>query len=155
VQSLKFDFGSIVLQPGDSLILAWPMRAPVNAPTNNEIAWNSFGYIGTRTDNNQTLLPSEPLKVGIVVQPLDPAIYGDYVWLDIDQDGIQDGGESGISGVRVDLYKDNGDGISNPLTDLWVGFTITDGGGYYLFPNLPLAIILPSFPSLRLCRIAH
>ncbi|MBK8471428.1 MAG: hypothetical protein IPL33_04040 [Sphingobacteriales bacterium] len=89
VQSLKFDFGSIVLQPGDSLILAWPMRAPVNAPTNNEIAWNSFGYIGTRTDNNQTLLPSEPLKVGIVVQPLDPAIYGDYVWLDIDQDGIK------------------------------------------------------------------
>ncbi|MBO0952760.1 SdrD B-like domain-containing protein [Fibrella forsythiae] len=136
VQSLGFDFGTIVLQPGDSLLLTWPMRAPTNAPTAGEIAWNSFGYVGTRTDNNQPLLPAEPIKVGIKVQPLTPAIYGDFVWLDTDKDGIQDPGELGISGVKVELYKDNGDGVANKTTDTFVGFTVTDGSGNYLFPNL-------------------
>lgn len=29
---------------------------------------------------------------------------GDLIWLDSDNDGIQDGGESGVAGVRVELY---------------------------------------------------
>ncbi|MEZ0607260.1 SdrD B-like domain-containing protein [Fibrella sp. WM1] len=136
VQSLKFDFGSIVLQPGDSLLLTWPMRAPTTAPTAGETAWNSFGYVGVRTDNNQPLLPAEPIKVGIKVQPLTPAVYGDFVWLDTNKDGIQDLGELGISGVKVELYKDNGDGVADKTTDTFVGFTVTDGSGNYLFPNL-------------------
>ncbi|HNL07202.1 MAG TPA: SdrD B-like domain-containing protein, partial [Chitinophagales bacterium] len=136
VQSLKFDFGSITIAPGDSLILSWPMRAPVDAPTNDEITWNSFGYVGTRTDNNSQLLASEPIKVGIQLKPLIPAVYGNYVWLDTNQNGLQDDGQTGVSGVRVDLYKDNGDGLSNPSTDLWVGFTVTDATGQYVFPAL-------------------
>jgi large repetitive protein len=137
VQALKFDFGSIILQPGDSLLLNWPMRAPVNAPVNNEIAWNSFGYKGVRTDNSIALLSSEPIKVGIKVTDPDPAIYGDRVWLDTDQDGIQDVGELGVAGVHIDLYRDNGDGVSNPNTDTYINFTVTDNDGRYLFPNLP------------------
>jgi uncharacterized repeat protein (TIGR01451 family) len=147
VQSLKFDFGSIVLAPADSLYLTWPMRAPVNAPSNGEIAWNSFGYIGTRTDNNNPLLPSEPIKVGIKLDPVEPAVYGDFVWLDTNQDGLQDAGENGVSGVTVEIYQDNGDGISNPATDLYIGFTVTDINGNYIFPNLPagnyFAVIYP------------
>ncbi|WP_198424764.1 SdrD B-like domain-containing protein, partial [Spirosoma endbachense] len=136
VQSLKFDFGSIVIQPGDSLFLAWPMRAPTDAPTSGEIAWNSFGYIAARNDNNVQLLAAEPIKVGIQVNPLIPAVYGDFVWLDTDKDGVQDTGEPGISGVRVELYKDNGDGISDKNTDTYVGFTVTDAKGRYLFSGL-------------------
>jgi fimbrial isopeptide formation D2 family protein len=136
VQSLKFDFGSIVIQPGDSLFLAWPMRAPTDAPTSGEIAWNSFGYIATRNDNNVQLLAAEPIKVGIKVNPLIPAVYGDFVWLDTDKDGVQDTGEPGISGVRVELYKDNGDGVSDKNTDTYVGFTVTGANGRYLFSGL-------------------
>ena len=33
------------------------------------------------------------------------AAIGDRVWLDTDEDGIQDGGEVGINNVKVDLYK--------------------------------------------------
>ena len=136
VQALKFDFGSTIINPGDSLFLTWPMRAPTTAPTNGEIAWNSFGYVATRTDNNAQLLPTEPIKVGIKVNPLVPAVYGDFVWLDTNKDGIQDPGELGISGVKVELYKDNGDGIPNKTTDALVGFTITDASGNYLFSSL-------------------
>lgn len=136
VQSLKFDFGTLLINPADSLILSWPMRAPVDSPTTDEIAWNSFGFIGTRTDNNVALLAAEPIKVGIKLKPQQPAIYGDYVWVDTNRNGIQDDGATGISGVRVNLYKDNGDGLANPNTDLFIGFTVTDAVGKYLFPSL-------------------
>lgn len=136
VQAVKIDFGTKVLAGGDSLIFNWPMRAPVDAPINNEIAWNSFAFAATRTDNNTPLIPAEPIKVGIKVQDPDPAIYGDRVWLDIDHDGIQDVGESGVSGVLVDIYRDNGDGIANINIDTKIDFTITDDNGNYLFPNL-------------------
>lgn len=53
---------------------------------------------------------------------------GDYVWLDENQDGIQDAGEEGAAGVTVTLY----DASNNPI-----GTTTTDANGYYLFPGLP------------------
>jgi hypothetical protein len=54
---------------------------------------------------------------------------GDFVWLDDDVvDGIQNLAETGIVGVRVNL--DDADGVA--LTHQW-----TDGGGFYLFDNLP------------------
>jgi uncharacterized repeat protein (TIGR01451 family) len=57
---------------------------------------------------------------------------GDYVWADVDTDGIQatDSGEFGIGGVVVDLYDTN--------TGAFITSTVTDGSGLYLFDNLPL-----------------
>ena len=68
-----------------------------------------------------------------------PGEIGDFVWHDIDLDGIQDPGEPGIDNVRLNLYKDNGDGIFNTATDSLVGFQITTAGGKYLFQNLAAA----------------
>ncbi len=150
VNAMRFDFGDKVLNPGDEFALSWEMRAPVNAPTNNEIAWNSFAFKGERMDNHDKFAPAEPNKVGIKVSALVPGAYGNFVWLDTNKDGIQDVGEMGIDGVRVELYRDNGDGISDPLTDPLVDFTITGNGGLYLFPNLPpanyFAVFYPPAP---------
>ena len=56
------------------------------------------------------------------------ASIGDFVWNDLNGNGLQDGGsETGIDGVTVDLY----DGSGN-LVDT----TTTSGGGKYLFDNL-------------------
>jgi len=144
VQSLKFDFGSTVLNPNDSLILEWPMRAPVNVFSTigaqpDSIAWNSFGYIGQRADNGDYLLPSEPLKVGVSMSNEVPGVIGDFVWIDTNKDGIQDVGESGYDGMRVELFKDDGDANANPAIDTFINFTVTANGGFYLFPNLPQA----------------
>ncbi len=142
VQSLKFDFGSTVLNPNDSLILEWPMRAPVNALATigaqpDSTAWNSFGFIGQRVDNSEYSLPSEPVKVGISMNTAVPAVIGDFVWIDTNQNGIQNSGEPGYNGMRVELFRDNGDGISDPNVDTYVNFTVTANGGFYLFPYLP------------------
>ncbi len=142
VQSLKFDFGAIILSPRDSLVLEWPMRAPVDALTTigaqpDSTAWSSFGYIGQRVDNGDFLLPTEPIKVGISMSNSVPAVIGDYVWVDQNQNGRQNGTEPGYDGMRVELFKDNGDGISDPTIDTFINFTATANGGYYLFPYLP------------------
>lgn len=55
------------------------------------------------------------------------ASLGDYVWLDANQNGIQDAGEAGVQGAQVELF----DSGNNPL-----GTTTTDVNGYYLFDNL-------------------
>ncbi len=137
VRSVRFDFGTRVLAPLDQFELRWPMRAPVDSPTGGEIAWNSFGVVARRLDNSLSLLPTEPIKVGISVEPIQPAGYGSFVWSDTDRDGLQDSGEPGLDGVRVELYRDDGDGIANPDVDTFVSFTLTSGGGQYVFSFLP------------------
>ena len=140
VKSLKFDLGGNIIVPSEEVIIGWPMRAPISAPRTGEIAWNSFGFTGVRTDNGVQLLPSEPVKVGIEVEPPTGGSYGDLVWDDLNNNGVQDVGEPGINGLRVELYRDNGDGIEDPATDTLEQFTLTtaDGpkNGAYLFTNL-------------------
>ncbi len=63
----------------------------------------------------------------------DPARIGDFVWEDLDRDGIQDPGEPGLAGVTVQLtIVWPGGGGSTILT------TVTDASGYYSFGNLLL-----------------
>ncbi len=66
-----------------------------------------------------------------------PAVeVGDFVWIDTDQDGIQDAGEPGLAGVTITLTDPRG----NPVVDtsgLPVGPRTTDADGRYLFNGLP------------------
>ncbi|RNI11419.1 DUF7507 domain-containing protein, partial [Methanohalophilus portucalensis] len=52
---------------------------------------------------------------------------GNYVWEDLDRDGIQDETDTGISDVTVNLYTGGG---------VLVGSTTTNETGYYLFTGL-------------------
>jgi len=64
-----------------------------------------------------------------------PATIGNFVWLDLDMDGVQDANEEGIPGVEVTLTPpagvDAGNGPGVPVT------VTTGPNGEYLFPNLP------------------
>jgi Tol biopolymer transport system component/protocatechuate 3,4-dioxygenase beta subunit len=55
------------------------------------------------------------------------ASLGDYVWRDLDADGVQDTAETGMPGVGVTLYNSAG---------ALVATTTTDANGLYLFDNL-------------------
>ena len=63
-----------------------------------------------------------------------PVVVGDFVWEDLDGDGVQDAGEPGVLGVRVYLLDGAGDRIDDGLG----GFvsTTTDGTGFYEFAGL-------------------
>ena len=66
-----------------------------------------------------------------------PAALGDYVWIDLNRDGIQDPDEPGVNGVRVRLYTvdDSGKVSDAPLAET---VTAAQEGkdGYYFFDNL-------------------
>ena len=61
---------------------------------------------------------------------------GDYVWLDVDRDGVQDASEKGIKNVVLSIKKVDG----SPVYDVdgkLVKSTETDVNGRYSFDNLP------------------
>jgi hypothetical protein len=71
---------------------------------------------------------SETIEInGNVTTWDEPASISDFVWNDLDQDGVQDNDEPGIPGVTVNLYWENGTFVST---------TTTDENGLYLFDNL-------------------
>jgi len=58
---------------------------------------------------------------------------GDRVYYDINGDGgLDNDGEPGINGVKVNLYQGSCPGSGSPFQTLW-----TSGNGGYLFTNLP------------------
>jgi uncharacterized repeat protein (TIGR01451 family) len=74
------------------------------------------------------------------VCPPSKAVLGDLVWADVNKNGIQDIGESGIKGIKVSLYKQSSDEkIATTTTDENGNyeFTSIDIGEYYLIFNIP------------------
>ncbi len=61
---------------------------------------------------------------------LNPAALGDFVWSDLNHNGIQDAGEPGVQGVVVTLTGTDINGNAVTLTD------VTDGSGHYYFDGL-------------------
>ena len=58
------------------------------------------------------------------------ASLGDFVWLDLNRNGVQDAGEPGLPGVTVLLLSPTGNVLQS---------TTTDGSGRYLFSGQPAA----------------
>lgn len=148
VRSLKFNFGTLQLAPLQSFVLTWPMTAPIGAPV-GQVACNSFGYVAKRADNNLVIGPAEPVQVCVEIKPPNPAIYGDRVWLDSDQDGMQDASEVGINGVTVELWNVGPDTTPGTFDDYLavnnanntIPFVVTANNmssqpGYFQFTNL-------------------
>ena len=55
------------------------------------------------------------------------ATIGDYLWIDTDEDGIQDGGEVGYNNATINLYKSD---------HSFIGTTQTNAIGYYQFDDI-------------------
>ena len=68
------------------------------------------------------------LTVDAGLRTFIPATIGDYVWFDLNRDGLQDAVEPGVPGVIVTLYNS----ANQPI-----GSAVTDGNGYYLISNVP------------------
>ncbi len=133
VRSIKIVFDpAVVIQPDESRSFSWKMQAPVDTPP-AAVAWNSFAFKGDREDGS-ALLAAEPLKVGIEVNAEQQNSYGDTVWLDINQDGLQDAGEPGINGVKVELFDASNDTL---IATTYTATDINGNLGKYRFSDIP------------------
>ena len=64
---------------------------------------------------------------------------GDFVWNDVNNNGLQDTGESGIGAVTVQLWRPGSDNViggSGSAVDTLAATTTTDGTGAYSFVGL-------------------
>jgi LPXTG-site transpeptidase (sortase) family protein len=105
--------------------------------TNNPTNWdgtNSRGRYG-ETDSNSDLTIDfgffKPMSIG------NRVFYDNGAGANFNN-GLMDGGENPVAGVRVELYQDT-DGTSGlqVATDTLLYYDTTDADGYYLFDNLP------------------
>ena len=64
-----------------------------------------------------------------------PASVGDYTWMDVDRDGLQDGDEPALPGVTVTLMRADGSAVTDASGNP-VGAVTTDANGKYVFENL-------------------
>ena len=111
-----------------------PLSVTTAADGSYEITGLGAGLYENIIFTNTGGCSSEPLDDILLTSPCVQNL-GDYVWIDTDEDGIQDGGESGIDGVIVNLYNDaNLDGIPDGGI---IASDTTAGGGLYLFTDLP------------------
>ena len=121
------------LYPGGSRTVTLNFRLPES--TNNVDSWvtnyakvTNAWFVSGKPANTATD------EVPVTVRPT--ASVGDFVWRDIDRDGVQDGGdEAGIPNVSIVLIPptnvDVGAGVGVRVTNL------TDSAGYYLFTGIP------------------
>ncbi|HEX6596521.1 MAG TPA: SdrD B-like domain-containing protein [Acidimicrobiales bacterium] len=131
-------FGVTGLQPGTGYVVR--LDNPADAAAGGPLAALRPTATGVGTDpqidsNGVPAAGSEAVLTtggeGVNDHSIDfgfvtPASLGDFVWDDLDGDGVQDPGEPGIPGVPVRLFQ----GATE------VGSTVTDASGRYLFPSL-------------------
>lgn len=86
-----------------------------------------------------------------VVEPPLGAI-GDYVWHDKNKNGIQDAGEPGIEGVRVNVYRTGNGVLATPPIVAPQGTLVatarTDSTGHYLIEDVPAGQYVVEFTGL-------
>ncbi|MCO6450571.1 MAG: DUF11 domain-containing protein [Caldilineales bacterium] len=61
---------------------------------------------------------------------------GDTVWIDADEDGVVDVGETRLPNITVKLYKDHDNDGNIDSGDIFIGQTTTDASGLYQFNGL-------------------
>jgi uncharacterized repeat protein (TIGR01451 family) len=139
VRSFKLEFGDRVVNPFDFVEFTFVMIAPGSVSA-GQTAYNSFAYQADRADGLGSLA-AEPQKVGISLGSCDAASLGDFVWVDANDDGIQNDGPTGVNDVFMQLFQPGVDGVPGTIDDVEIATTITSDSptstpGWYLFPGL-------------------
>ncbi|MCI5165149.1 MAG: hypothetical protein D3903_03440, partial [Candidatus Electrothrix sp. GM3_4] len=105
---------------------------------------------GVPAANDQADNPDGELVTGLVKGEIDStrdfgfvggATIGDRIWLDLDRNGAGEGmqnlGDPGLSGITVELYRDDGNTTFGAEDGPAILTTVTDGNGNYSFEGIP------------------
>lgn len=112
---------------------------PANTPANIALYGTNLRGLYGQADEDSNLT----MDFGFVHVPRS---IGNRLWIDANNSGVIDGGETPVpTGVRVSLYQDSdGNGVPDDFNGDTVldgsdalGFDLTDVNGYYLFDKLP------------------
>lgn len=102
--------------------------APANISNQATVSGTNFAPVST--DDPDIIGAANP-----TLTPVASLMLGNLIFNDLNRNGVFDGGDAGINGVAVNLYKDDGDNVLD-AGDVLVTTTTTAGGGLYLFTPL-------------------
>ena len=129
-KSVRIDFGAYTLGAGQTETFTYSAQIPPGA-TVGMVGWNSFAATATR-QSVQTLAAESP-KVCVNVIDTGCGCIGNFVWVDANNNGLQDAGEAGINGVAITLYDASNNQVGLPHIST---FDINGNPGYYSFCGL-------------------
>ena len=107
-----------------------------NSGNNDEIDSDVTQGINGAGSTDDFTLASGQVRTDIDAGVFLPAQLGDFVWNDLNEDGIQDAGEPGVANIDVTLKRSNG---------LIVANTTTNALGAYCFEGLKGGLYLLEF----------
>lgn len=100
------------------------------SPTAQDIGTNDL--LDSDIDETTGRTPNFTVDIGLLDEGIDAGYVttgvGNFVWDDLDEDGVQDFGEPGIPGITLSLY----DGNTSLNTT-----TVSDANGFYVFSGIP------------------
>ena len=97
------------------------------------------------TGSNSPTTPDDPtIDAGFFL----PVSVGDYVFVDVNRDGLQDATDLPVSGVTATLYLADGTTPAVDAAGVAVAAQTTDALGHYLFTNLPPGQYVVKFTTL-------
>lgn len=124
---------SVILKPYERLIVTIHAKAPVGV-AQGKLAYNSYAVRADKISGGVTskLNPAEPNKVRVRIGRAEQGSIGDFVWSDLNSNGLYDTDEPGVNGVSVELYTSDGIKLAETVT------ANNDNGdpGYYNFANV-------------------
>ncbi len=118
--ALKKGSGEVLSTQTDAIVFRSGAIATYNNVTGG-VTKSYTLYVGIENGAQGKATGLGDIEVMCNYQPIE---IGNYVWLDEDDDGVQDACEHGLDSVVVSLYKTNG---------LLIGQTKTDAAGNYVF----------------------
>ncbi len=121
----------------NGILVGYEASFPLTEASHKIIAHIEVDYGGAQTSG--TIKDNDGIDLTISC-PVTASI-GDFVWNDLNRNGIQEDGETGIAGVTVELYACDG---TTPIAS-----TTTDANGFYQFTGLmpgeyQVKFVLPS-----------
>ncbi len=133
--NLTFPFEEAPCQPVNTTAQAMvkgcevcPDNAPCNTPINYDTSCVDHVLETNENCCNNWGSDCEMFYWDCYQEDDSAGVIGFYIWIDWNENGIKDEGESGVEGVIVKLY----DGEGN-----WVDTVVSDENGYFLFTQLP------------------
>ena len=113
-------------------------RVSVVDPTSGPLAGTkpTEAYTGRyKTTADVTIAEATGSVIDVNFGFVKPASVGDYTWMDVNRDGIQDADEPALPGVTVTLTYEDGSAVTDASGNPVAAVT-TDANGKYKFENL-------------------
>lgn len=143
----EVSMGAVLQLPGTYLSLATafdPVRQ-IGAINGGGVRWydNRFGsvvktyelYVTPTNVNTSTFAKGNGLGDLVAITLPPPIEVGNFVWDDVNRNGIQDPGEAGLANVALQLFSAGANGIFGDADDVLIATAVTDANGNYLFSS--------------------